>query len=77
MVVEGPRGDARPLADIPDGHPVKAVLPGQVQGGLEDGLFGLLGLLLPALAIIHLDPFFPLTSAAFSRYNDGITTLCD
>ena len=53
VVVKGPGGDARPLADVPDGHLVEAVGPGQLQGGLEDGRLRLAGLFFPTLPIIH------------------------
>ena len=60
VVVEGPGGDPRLLADVPHRHLVEAVLPGEDHGGLQNGLLGLPGLFLPALVIIHRNPSPPL-----------------
>ena len=76
VVVKGAGGNARPLADIPDGNLVKAVFTGQLHGGLENGLLGLLRLLLPALAVVHGLSLLPLDTLVFSRYNSDITMLC-
>ena len=59
VVVKGAGGNPRPLADVPDRHLVKAVLPGQDHGRLQDGLLRLFGLQLPALMIVHISPAPP------------------
>lgn len=56
VVVKGPGGDPRPLADIPHGHLIKAVFPGQNHGGLQNGLFCLFGLQLAPLMVVHTCP---------------------
>ena len=75
MVVKGPGGDSRPLADIPHGHFIKAVFPGQNHGGLQNGLLCLFGLQLAPLMVVHTRP--PLTFPVCCRYNNNITLLCD
>ena len=52
VVVKGPCGDARLLADLPNGDLVKALLAGQVHGGLQNGLLGLFGLLFSTGSIV-------------------------
>ena len=52
VVVEGAGRDPRLLADFPDGYLVKALLSGQIHGGLQNGLFGLPGLLFSAGPIV-------------------------
>ena len=58
MRVKGPGSDAGALADVPDGDLVKTVFPGKSQGGLQDGLLRLAGLLFPPLTIVHVS-FLP------------------
>ena len=53
MMVEGPRCDPGGGADIPDGHFIKADLPGQSDGGVQNGQPGGLALNLTAALIIH------------------------
>ena len=52
MVVKGAGGDPGLLADLPDGDLVKALLAGQVHGGLQNGLLGLFGLLFSTGTIV-------------------------
>ena len=53
MVIKGPRGNPRLLADVPHRYFVEAVFPGEDHGGLQNSLLSLLGLGPPALVVVH------------------------
>ena len=53
VVVKSAGGDPGLLADLPHRDLIEGALSGQINGGPQNGLFGLLCLLLAALGIVH------------------------